>query len=173
MPLMVELVSWERVKEKNILNGKFMAFPGGFHAGMKFHNCCGIMFENYVKHFFAAWMNTLAKVYCIIFPSGPRQLENELPPYILEIYRSAFLWFWDLHGNGTDNIPFAGDVHEYMIKRAKDCPYRQACLIKLRYLEVTKLLQNAAKVGEWGCVELFLTAVRFAMTLWASTHTVN
>ncbi|KAL7540626.1 hypothetical protein ACHAXR_010257 [Thalassiosira sp. AJA248-18] len=158
---------------KSVLNGKFMAFPGGFHAGMKLHNCCGIMFGNYVKHFFAAWRDTLAKVYWILFPSDPRQLENELPQYILEHYRSAFLFLWESWGNDKSNIPSAKDVHQYMIDRAKDCPYRQACLIELRYIEITKLLRNAAKVGKRGSAELFMTAVKFSLTLWATIHAVD
>ena len=79
-------------KSALIFCGKFMALPGAFHAGLKLHNYCGIMFGNFVKHFMSAWLDTLAKVYWILFPKDPRQLENELPQYIIAMYRSAYLW---------------------------------------------------------------------------------
>ncbi|KAL7549786.1 hypothetical protein ACHAWF_015642 [Thalassiosira exigua] len=142
-------------------------------AGLKMHNCCGLMFGNFVKQFMAAWRDTLAKIYWILFPKDPRQLENELSEYILTMYRSAFLWLWDLWGRVQSKIPTAADVHHFMLERAKDCPYRQACLIEIRYAEVTKLLKNASRVGKRGSVELFMTAVRFALPLWATTHAVE
>ena len=41
-------------RRSSILFGKFMALPGAFHAGMKLHNCCSIMFGNFAKQFFAS-----------------------------------------------------------------------------------------------------------------------
>ena len=35
----------------SVFKGKFIAFPGGFHAGMKLHNCRGMMFGNIVRTF--------------------------------------------------------------------------------------------------------------------------
>ncbi|KAL7545247.1 hypothetical protein ACHAWF_013562 [Thalassiosira exigua] len=60
-----------------------------------------------------------------------------------------------------------------MLDRAKDCPYRQACLLELRFAEVTKLLKNASRVGKRGCAELFMTAIRLALPLFATTHAVD
>ena len=79
-------------KHNSIFDGKFMALPGGFHATMKTHNCRGMMFGNIVHNFFGAWRDTHAKVNWILFPKDPRQLENELPQYILSHYRSAFMY---------------------------------------------------------------------------------
>ncbi|KAL9178464.1 hypothetical protein ACHAXT_003794 [Thalassiosira profunda] len=153
--------------------GKFWVFPGGFHACMKLHNCCGIMFGNFVAVFFGAWRNTPNKVNWILFPSDPRQLEQELPQYILLHYRSAFIYLWGSRGKDPEKIPSAAEVHEYMLKRAVDSPFRQAVLLQLRYAEITKLLRMSARVGKRGSVNLFLTAVRFASTLWATAHAVD
>ncbi|KAL7525420.1 LOW QUALITY PROTEIN: hypothetical protein ACHAXR_000998, partial [Thalassiosira sp. AJA248-18] len=60
-----------------------------------------------------------------------------------------------------------------MLERAKDCPYRQAVLIELRYAEIPKLMRMSAKIGRRGSVELFLASVRFAVPLWATTHAVD
>ena len=76
-------------------------------------------------------------------------------------------------GKNKDNVPSVADVHKFMIERAKDCPYRQAVLLEIRYGEISKLMRMSAKVGDRGSVDLFLTAVRFAMTLWATTHAVD
>ena len=73
-------------------SGKFMAFFGGFHASMKFHNCRGMIFSNINILFFEAWRNTLNKVTWILYPSNKKQLENDLPQYVLSHYRSAYLY---------------------------------------------------------------------------------
>jgi len=77
--------------------GLFMAFPGAFHAGMKLHNCNGMVFENILFKLMSVWRSSEAKVRCILFPFDPRQLENELPQYITAHYRSAFLYCWEEH----------------------------------------------------------------------------
>ena len=160
-------------------SGKFYAFPGGFHAGMKLHNSRGRMFENILSKFIDAWRGSVAKKQWILFPSDPRQLENELPQYILLHYRSAFVYCWESMGNDRNNIPSAADVHRYMIRRAKYSPYRQAVLIELRYAEITKLMRMSAKVRDpstvekRGSVKLYMTAIRFALTLWTTTHAVE
>jgi hypothetical protein len=79
------------LESKSRFKGKFMTFFGGFHATNKLHNCRGLMFGNMISHFFSAWRNTTKKVLWILYPSDPRQLENELPQYILTHYRSAFI----------------------------------------------------------------------------------
>ena len=164
---------WGKGKIMSVFCGKFMALPGALHAGLKLHNCCGMMFGNFVKNFMSSWRDTLAKVYWILFPKDPRQLKNELQQYIIEMYRSAFLWLWDPWGKDRERIPTATDVHRYTLERAKDCPYRQACLVELRYAEITKLLKNDSRVGKRGCAELFMTAVRLSLPLFATMHAVD
>ena len=52
-------------------------------------------------------------------------------------------------------MPSTVDVHRYMLERTEDCPYRQACIIELRYAEIMKLLKMSARVGRRGSVALF------------------
>ena len=154
--------------------GKTYAFPGAFHSCLKLHNCCGLMFSNFLSHFFAAWRDTPNKVKWILYPSDPRQLESELPYYIQAHYRSAFVWLWEYKGGpATATRPSASEVHRYMLKRANDCPLRQAVLIHLRYGEVSKMMRMSYKLGKRGCVKTFLTAVRFGLTLWATAHATD
>ena len=70
-------------------------------------------------------------------------------------------------------MPSVEDVHDFMLKRAESSPYRQAVLLELRFAEISKMMRMASKVGDGECVELFLSAVRFAMALWATTHAVD
>lgn len=65
-------------RTKSKFYGKFHAFPGGFHAGMKLHNCCGRMFGNFLIVFFGVWHNSLPKIHYIFYPLDPRHLENKL-----------------------------------------------------------------------------------------------
>ena len=150
-----------------------MAFFGGFHACMKLHNCCGMIIGNFLTIFFAAWRNTLNKVLWILYPKDPRQLENELPQYILGHYCSAFIYCWESWGKSNANIPTAADVHKYMLRCAEDSPFHQACLIELRYAEITKLMRMSARIGSCGSVNLFLMEVRFALPIWATSHTTE
>ena len=106
--------------------GKFMAFFGGFHAGMKLHNCRGMMFSNIDTLFFGAWRDTLNKVLWILYPKDSKQLDNELPQYVLSHYRSAFLYCWESWGSDPNNVPSVEDVHNYMLDRAKNSPYLSA-----------------------------------------------
>ena len=73
----------------------------------------------------------------ILYPSDPRQLENELPQYIL--------------------------AHSLLT----------GLLIQLRYGSISKMMLMSYKLGERGDVELFMTTVRFGLTLWASAHAVD
>ena len=43
-----------KLGSKSRFYGKFIAFPGAFHAGMKLHNCSGMMFGNFLEAFFGA-----------------------------------------------------------------------------------------------------------------------
>jgi len=52
-------------------HSKFLAFPVGFHACLKLHNCCGLMFSSITEHFYCAWRDTLNKVHWILFPKDP------------------------------------------------------------------------------------------------------
>ncbi|KAL7512472.1 hypothetical protein ACHAXN_009686 [Cyclotella atomus] len=106
-------------------NGKFFAFPGGFHAGMKLHNCCGMLFGNFLIVFFGARRNMLPKILYILYPNDPRQLQKELPQYILVHYRSAFLFCWETRQKKDDDIPTPVEVHKYMIDRAENSPLCQ------------------------------------------------
>ena len=114
-----------------------MAFPGAFHACLKLHNCGEMMFGNFLTCFFSAWRDTINKVNWILYPSDPRQLENELPQYIL--------------------------AHSLLT----------GLLIQLRYGSISKMMLMSYKLGERGDVELFMTTVRFGLTLWASAHAVD
>lgn len=80
---------------------------------------------------------------------------------------------WSTFDFDKQKIPSATDVHKYMLKRAEHSPYRQAVLIELRYAEISKLMRMSAKVGPRGSVEIFLTSIRFALTLWTTTHAVE
>ena len=153
--------------------GKFKAFFGGFHACMKLYNCCGTMFGNFVEKFFGAWRSTSARIEWILFPPDPRQLEAEMPQYICAHYYSAFIYLWESRGRTPETLPSATDVHEYMLLRAKTSPYRQAVLVHIRYYEISKLMRMSSKIGKRGSVDLFMTSVRFALTLWATTHAVE
>ena len=43
-------------------------------------------------------------------------------------------------------------------------------LVHLRYAEIAIMLRMSARIGKRGCVKTFLAAVRFSLTLWATTH---
>jgi len=43
-------------------------------------------------------------------------------------------------------------------------------LLEMRLATVAKMMKNAERIGERGSVEPFLTAVKFAMRLFAMTH---
>jgi hypothetical protein len=153
--------------------GKIYAFPGAFHTCLKFHNCCGLLFGNFLKHFFRAWRNTSNKIDWILYPRDPRQLESELPYYILAHYRSAFTYLWQTKGSSKDDIPSAADVNAYMLERAESCPFRQAVILHLRYAEISKMMRMSYKLDERGCVDLFMAAIRLAVTIWVSSHATD
>jgi hypothetical protein len=115
--------------KRSRFKGKFHAFFGAFHACLKLHNSCGLLFGNFLGVFFVAWRDTLNKINWILYPSDPRQLENELYQYVLAHYCSAFLYLWESWGKKADRVPSPAGVHKYMLDRSKDCPFRQAILI--------------------------------------------
>ena len=98
------------------------------------------------------------KVHWILYPKDPRQLEAELPQYVLLHYWSVFVYCWEMWGNSKDYIPSVADVHKYMLDRAENCPDRQAILIELCYAEIAKLMRMSGKLNKRGCVKLFMTA---------------
>ena len=66
------------------------------------------------------------------------------------------------------------EVHEFMLERARQYPLCMLVLLETRLATIAKMMQNAEQIGECGSVELlFLTAVRFAMRLFAMTHKVD
>jgi len=64
----------------------------------------------------------------------------------------------------------APDVYEFMLQRAKEYPLCMLVLLEMRLATVAKMMKNAERIGERGSVEPFLTAVKFAMRLFAMTH---
>ena len=154
--------------------GKLMAFPGSFHAGMKFLNCMGMMFTNFYRLFISPFRDTTNKQDYYLFPKDPRQTVSELPQLIMAHYRSAFNYCREsFHEEGNSITPTAEDVHRYMIERAKTSPFRQATLMLLRYGEIFKMLQMAPKLEVDKCADMFLRCIRFALPLWATTHAVD
>ncbi|KAL7523895.1 hypothetical protein ACHAWF_001594 [Thalassiosira exigua] len=146
---------------------------GSQFYGLKTYNCCGMMFRNFLEVFFRAWRITIPKVHWILDPNDPRQLVNELYQYVLAHYRSAFIYCWQSWGKRDDKVPTPSDIHKYMLSRSKECPFRLAVILQLLYADITKLMKMAAKVGKRGSVDIFLTCLRFAMHLWATTHAVD
>jgi hypothetical protein len=126
---------------------------------MKLHNYCGLLFGNFLTVFFGAWRYTLPKIFYILSPNDPRQLQKELPQYILGHYRSAFLFCWATRGKKEDDIPTPAEVHKYMLNRAENSPLRQAVLLQLRYAENGKILNMSARKGERGSVNHFMSAI--------------
>lgn len=149
--------------------GKFFAFPGGFHACLKFHNMCGDLFGNFLALFFRAWRDTPSKIEWILRPKDPTQLEEELWQYVLAHYRSAYIYC----KSSFSREPTPAEVHKYMVDLAGKSPIKLAVLLHLRYAEISIMMRVSAKLGERGCVETFLCAVRFGLTLWSMTHAVD
>ncbi|EJK60908.1 hypothetical protein THAOC_18675 [Thalassiosira oceanica] len=73
-------------------------------------------------------------------------------------------------GKSPSRKPTPVEVHRYMLRRAKDSPFRQAILLHLRFAEVVKILRVSAKTGPRGCVDTFLSAVRLSLPIFAMTH---
>ena len=132
-----------------------------------------MMFGNFVKEFVLAWRDTKNKANWILYPRDPNQLEKEQPQYVLSHYRSAFLYCWESWGKSESKIPSAADIHQYMLKQSEKSPFRMVVIMQLRYAEISKLMKMSARIGKWGSVKLFLTAIRFALPLWATTHAVE
>ena len=129
---------------------------------------------NFVQVFLKFWRDSAAKVEWILFKvSDPRQLEQEMPQYIIAHYRSAFIFLWELRSNTQDNCPSAMEVHEYMLARSANSPYHQAVLLHLCYYKISKLMRMSSKIGKRGSVSLFMTTVCYSLALWATTHAVD
>jgi len=159
---------------KSKFHDKMFVSFGVFHATLKMHNCRGLMFVSMLDKFFSAFRKTPGRRKFVIFPHDPRQLEDELPQITCAHYASAFTYCLEAGREaGTyaeGEYPSVKEVHEYMLSLAKKYPFLKAVLNEIRYAEITKMMKMAAKIGKRGSVELWLTTVRFALTLWATTH---
>ncbi|EJK63705.1 hypothetical protein THAOC_15623 [Thalassiosira oceanica] len=150
--------------------GKFMAFPGAFHMGMKLSNCIGTIFNNLLRTMYHAWRDTEGKLKWVLNPTNPAQIWEEEPEYVVAHYCSAYLYCWEEMGKSPSRKPTPVEVHRYMLRRAEDSPFRQAILLHLRFAEVVKILRVSAKTGPRGCVDTFLSAVRLSLPIFAMTH---
>eukprot|EP00986_Skeletonema_menzelii_P002100 scaffold575_cov121-Skeletonema_menzelii.AAC.1 len=164
----------EDTKVKSKYHDKIFVSFGVFHATLKMHNCRGLMFVTMLDEFFSSFRNTPNRRKWVIFPSDPRQLEDELPQIICAHYASAFINCWEdgktkgIYRDGE--YPSVKDVHKYMLGRAAKYPFLKAVLNDIRYAEIAKMMKMSAKIGKRGSVDLWLTSVRFALTLWSTTH---
>lgn len=120
--------------------------------------------------FLSAWRNTIPRREWFKFPSDPRQREKEHPWYLLVLYVAVAVQLTDSEEGRDLSAP---DVYEFMLQRAKEYPLCMLVLLEMRLATVAKMMKNAERIGERGSVEPFLTAVKFAMRLFAMTHKTN
>jgi len=162
-----QILAQDVASEKREYPEHLLVSAGGFHYGMKTLNANGELFEQAIDMFLSAWRNTIPRQEWFKFPSDPRQREKEHPWYLLALYVAAVVQLSDSE-EGRDIS--ALDVYEFMLQRAKEYPLCILVLLEMRLATVAKMMKNAERIGERGSVELFLTAVKFAMRLFAMTH---
>ena len=141
--------------------------PGGFHTVMKILNANGELFEDVLRDFVSAWRNTIDKQNWFLWPTDPRQRKMEQP--ILALAHNVVAAVNLSESRGGADVS-AVEVYEFMLERAKEYPICMLVLLEQRLAAIAKMMENASRIGERGSVELFLTAVKFAMRVFAMTH---
>jgi len=155
----------EDTANKDFSKNMLVSF-GGFHSVMKFLNASGEYFEELLTHFFSVFRDSIDRVKWILHPSDPRQREEEYPWYALAMYHSAHKALV-AHLNRPVS---AVEVNTYMLERAQEYPICALVLLELRIGEIGKLMRNSERIGKRGSVQLFLTAVKLALPLFALTN---
>ena len=143
----------------------FVSF-GGFHTIMKGLNASGEYFEELLKDIWSSFRDSWDKVKWILFPTDPRQRESDYSWCLLANYAVAAM---NLHQHQKCDVS-AVEVHEFMLKRAREFPICALVLLEIRIGTVLKLMRNSKKLGRRGCVETFFSVVRLIMPLFAVTH---
>jgi hypothetical protein len=143
----------------------FFSF-GGFHTVMKGLNASGEYFQVLLRDLWSSYRDSAEKLNWAIFPSDPRQREEEYSYHLLANYAVAAENLRNSLGRDVSAV----EVNEFMIERAKQYPICALALLEIRIGSVMKLLRNSEKLGPRGCVSTFLTAIRLLMPLFAVTH---
>lgn len=91
---------------------------GGFHTVMKGLNASGEYFQVLLREIWSEYRDTSERVNWILFPSDPRQREEEYSFHLLANYAVASL---NLYSNLDRDIS-AVEVNDFMLERAKAYP---------------------------------------------------
>jgi hypothetical protein len=148
-------------------NGYVHVINGGFHLLLKVYTAMGDLFANLFPSLIVDYRKTIQRQQYIGEKlHDPRQYEIEYPQILNFIYGSAGIYTAQKLGRN----PTAAEVDDHMIERAKKYPIAMLVLLYTRFAELTKLMRASERLGERGCVALYLQCLRFALPLFAMTH---
>ena len=165
-------IRWLQIQARDIENNGFhqrkykaqKVFFGGFHFLMELMSMRGRISRDFTAFFARLWREEDPRLNWIYLIRDPKDGLNEWRQYLLAHYREAS------EKSGSTNPAV---IHDYMIKRSIEKPLCMAILFDLRLLEIIFMTRDAEKSGRLGSVSMFLTCLRFSLTLFAITHATN
>jgi hypothetical protein len=139
---------------------------GPFHTLMKLQNASGQMFSEIFDIVFGTYRVTEARIKYIRAPSDNRQREAEDPEMAQALYASAA----DFYAEYYEEYPSVQQLHEFMLERARLYPVCMMLVIYTRFVEIQKIMKLSERAGTRGDIDMFHSALRLALPLFAMTH---
>jgi len=139
---------------------------GGLHTVMKTLNANGEFFEPLLREVVSSIRDSLDKQNWFLFPSDPRQREQEYPLLALAHYLVAYKELEEVEGRNVS----AKEVHEFMLERGEDHATCAFALLELRMGAIAKMMRCSERLGKEEGVKLFFTTLKFALRLFTITH---
>ena len=147
-------------------DGLVHSFFGPFHTLMKVQNSIGELHETIFDIVFGTYRGSAAKLKWTRNPGDNTQREAEDPEMCQGLYGTAAEFYFEHHGEW----PSVKQLHHYMLERAKKYPVCQLLLVYSRFVEVCKVMKLSERAGKDVNVQMFRTALKFAVRLFTMTH---
>lgn len=148
-------------------------FMGGMHYMMEFGSMRGRLVQDVFGWFGSRWRSTEPQLNWLLCVKDPTDFVLEMPQYLLAHYRGAYNCLKMKLGSDNEATITPVDVHNHMIDRAVEHPICMAVLLDLRLVEIALLIRDSEKSGERGDINLFITTMKFALTLFVVTHATH